>query len=186
MDNSFRSVNSAGHSENQPQASRVKQQSGLNGGTQDSSSNNKGSRAKKNLVRAIIGLVVLALVLLGAYAAHKHFSQVQPDDGYQAVFLTNGQVYFGKLHNTNGDYLKLSNIFYLQADQPLQAETESANGDSAEAVIPDDENIQLIKLGDELHGPKDQMQISYQQVLFWENLKADGKVAEAIDSYKSE
>ena len=50
----------------------------------------------------------------------------------------------------------------------------------------DNSDVQLIKLGNELHGPEDQMQITKDQVLFWENLKADGKVSKAIDSYVKE
>ena len=38
----------------------------------------------------------------------------------------------------------------------------------------------LIKLGGELHGPKDQMTINRNQILFIEELKADSKVVTAI------
>lgn len=95
---------------------------------------------------------------------------------YQAVFLTNGQVYFGKLQSINNDYLVLDNIYYLQVQQSVQDGTATTTTDQNQA--------QLVKLGNELHGPEDQMQISSKQVLFWENLKADGKVAQSIAKYK--
>lgn len=44
--------------------------------------------------------------------------------------------------------------------------------------------MQLIKLGDEIHGPEDEMILSKDQVLFYENLKTDGKVAQSIEKYK--
>lgn len=44
----------------------------------------------------------------------------------------------------------------------------------------DQRNVQLIKLGQEVHGPEDEMILSKDQVLFIENLKPDGKVAKTI------
>lgn len=92
---------------------------------------------------------------------------------YQAVFLTNGQVYFGKLSNAGSDYVTLQDIYYLQVVQPpLQGQ-----GADQSAQQP---QISLVKLGNELHGPVDEMQISRTQVLFYENLKDDGQVVKAI------
>lgn len=42
----------------------------------------------------------------------------------------------------------------------------------------------LVKLGDELHGPKDEMRINRDQVLLWENLKGDSKVTDAIKNHR--
>ena len=93
---------------------------------------------------------------------------------YQALFLTNGQVYFGKLAKVDNDTIKISDIFYLQVQQAVQPkEGEDKQGET-----------QLVKLGEELHGPEDEMFIDRDQVLFWENLKGSGKVTEAISQYK--
>jgi len=43
----------------------------------------------------------------------------------------------------------------------------------------------LVKLGKELHGPADDMEISRAQILFFENLKNDGEVAKAIQKFKA-
>jgi hypothetical protein len=93
---------------------------------------------------------------------------------YQAVFLTNGQVYFGKLSD-NGELVKLNNIWYLQVQNGQTAEALKANSQS---------QIALAKLGNELHGPDDSMSISKDQVLFWENLKNDSKVVKTIREAK--
>jgi len=42
----------------------------------------------------------------------------------------------------------------------------------------------LLKLGNEVHGPEDQMEINREHVVFIEKLKTDGKVAKAIAAYK--
>jgi hypothetical protein len=142
----------------------------------------KQKSMKKAVTIAIVSVVLVAAlavstVLLLTNAGTKS-AAINKDD-YQAVFLTNGQVYFGKLQNAGGEYLKLTDIYYLQVDSAVQ----QAGGTEA-ATDSSDSNVQLIKLGNELHGPRDEMQINDTQVLFWENLKPDSKVSEAIKNYK--
>ena len=82
---------------------------------------------------------------------------------YQAIFLTNDQIYFGHLKNISPDYLILSDVFYVKIN-------EGGTG-------------QLVKLGaGEPHGPRDEMIINQDQVLFWENLKPDSQVIKTIQS----
>lgn len=93
-------------------------------------------------------------------------------NGYEAVFLTNGQVYFGRLSNPSQDYVTLTDIYYLQVG-PQQG--------SAQPNQPaPQQSITLVKLGNELHGPVDEMHINRSQVLFYEDLKEDGQVVKAI------
>lgn len=98
---------------------------------------------------------------------------------YQAIFLTNGQVYFGKLKSVDSSYLKLTDIYYLQVQQTVQPDQQKQENQNQQP------NVSLAKLGSELHGPEDTMYISRDQVLFWENLKEDGKVTQAIKDYQS-
>jgi hypothetical protein len=96
-------------------------------------------------------------------------------DKYQALFLTNGQVYFGKLSNVDDKYVKLTDIYYLQVQQTVQpAQQQQQNANNANP------QVSLAKLGSELHGPEDTMLVNRDQVLFWENIKDDGKVVQAI------
>lgn len=127
-------------------------------------------------------LVLVSLAALGWFA-NKAFAAVTADNAikskqYQAVFLTNGQVYFCKLAKVASGYVKCTDIYYLQVQQQVQPEDKSKSNDQQPQVS-------LAKLGGELHGPEDVMYISRQQVLFWENLKDDGKVTKAIKDYKS-
>ena len=91
----------------------------------------------------------------------------------QAVFLTNGQVYFGKVASVNKQYLDLKDIYYLNVNQQVQP---NQNGDNKQQQS----SISLVKLGCELHGPADRMVINRDQVTFWENLKDEGQVSKAI------
>jgi hypothetical protein len=99
---------------------------------------------------------------------------------YQAVFLANGQVYFGHLKGADEQYLTLSNIFYLK--EKNNTDIQASKDKEATAKTADD--FELVKLGSELHGPQDEMKINRDQVLFYENLKSDGKVAQAIANYQ--
>jgi hypothetical protein len=151
-----------------------------------SSRNNSRRLIGGGIVLLLVALIILAFswMLLSKDSASVVNSNINKDK-YQAVFLSNGQVYFGKLQNTAGDSLVLKDIYYLQVDSKIQP-SSGDNADVSTKENSDNSDVQLIKLGNELHGPEDQMQITKDQVLFWENLKADGKVSKAIDSYVKE
>lgn len=138
--------------------------------------------SKKHIFLPIAILIVLILVAVGGWFAWTNMqnsSTAIDESRYQAVFFTNGQVYFGKLQSTNGGYLHLTDIFYLQTQ--VKGATDSEN---PQKTTSDQNDVQLIKLGNEIHGPEDMMVISKDQVLFYENLKTDGKVAQSIAKYK--
>lgn len=115
---------------------------------------------------AIIVLIVLLLVGVIYFGLAKD-GLVKSD--YQAVFLTNGQVYFGKLLDSKSEFLTLTNVYYFQTE----AEKEEMKAD----------DLVLVKLGDELHGPTDKMEINQEHILFIEDLADDSKVLKAIDSH---
>jgi hypothetical protein len=122
---------------------------------------------------AILVLAVLFSVVLNKNES-KEASYV--DEGkLQAVFLNGGQVYFGKISDLNSKYLKISNIYYLRVNQQVQPNQQNTNASQ--------NDISLVKLGCELHGPQDDMVVNREQVIFWENLKTDGQVAKAVDEY---
>src|SRR3989344_2751343 len=123
----------------------------------------------------IIAVVVLAVLFRDKLIVGEAEKEVSD---YQAVFLTNGQVYFGKLSGVNNRYLTLKDIYYLQVNQPLQS------GQEEQLQQQQQPQLSLVKLGNELHGPVDAMKINKDQVLFYEDLKTNGKVVEAIMAYK--
>lgn len=125
-------------------------------------------RGTHNLV-----FVVAIILFLGSWFFGERIHIFFAARGYQSVFMSNGQVYFGKL-SVSGRYMKLTDIYYLQAAEPLQS-------GATPALSASQAQIQLIKLGSELHGPDDAMYIERDQVLFWENLKDDSKVVAAIN-----
>ena len=140
---------------------------------------NNGSSLLSKVLAALL-IAVSFVVLL--WFANKAYSDLNADSAvktkqYQAVFLTNGQVYFGKVSHVDKSYVKVTDIYYLQVQQTVQPKDAAAAANN--------QQVSLAKLGGELHGPEDVMYVSRQQVLFWENLKTDGKVAKAISDYRA-
>ena len=143
-----------------------------------------------NVQNALILILVLALVGLGLYlfkpdlfkaitgqgstAKTPQKQEVKPS-GYSAVFLVNNQVYFGKLEDAGGLYPKLKDVYYLRVDRPLQP---------APATGGAQPEVQLIKLGNELHGPVDEIRFNKEQILYIEDLKTDSRVVKAIEDFK--
>lgn len=138
-------------------------------------SSQKNTRKKPSL-KTIIGVIIALVVLGGAwYLSSTVFNSARIDGGkYQAVFLSNGQVYFGKLSDSMGEYMYLRDVYYVQA------KTGAAGADNPQKTSESQTNVELVKLGNEVHGPTDQMTIRKDQVLFFENLKTDGQVAKTI------
>ncbi|MCA9325048.1 hypothetical protein KDA23_03210 [Candidatus Saccharibacteria bacterium] len=128
---------------------------------------------------AVVGVVVLVSLVWALIAGLSGNSNGIDSKKYQAVFFTNGQVYFGKLQQVNDEYMKLTDIYYLQTQSSNTEDSKNPQETSSEG------SPTLIKLGSEIHGPEDEMIISKEQVLFYENLKTDGKVAQSIEKYKS-
>lgn len=115
----------------------------------------------------VIGVVVVAIIGIGIFTRGRFFifERSAARAEYQAVFLTNSQVYFGKIVGTEDGYIKMTNIYYLQAPTeqvsvPIQKPTQS-------------QSFSLVKLGNELHGPTDEMYINRDHILFYEDLRSD-------------
>jgi hypothetical protein len=83
---------------------------------------------------------------------------------YQAVFLDNGQVFFGKLSDTRSPFLTLQDVYYVQTV------VEQENKKTA--------NI-LVKRGSEWHNP-DFMRINTRHVLVIEPVGPNSRVAQLI------
>lgn len=131
-----------------------------------------------SLLSAVALIGATLLILAAAFALTRgqdvaKESEYVKTGQYQAVFLNNGQVYFGKVSALNSRFVNLQNVYYL-----TQATTANNQANS---------DYTLVKLGcQQIHYPEDQMVISRDQVTFWENLDKDGKVAKSIEEFKKQ
>ena len=130
--------------------------------------------ASSKNVPIVIAISLAALVVVVGYGGvqfltdylkYDHYNKFDFIDlsTYQAVLLTNDQLYFGRLKNISPNYLLLSDVYYIKIDE---------NGIG-----------QLTKLGVlESYGPQDKIIINQDQVLFWENLRLDSPVIKTIQN----
>lgn len=151
----------------------------------------KKSSAKGSWLKGLITLILVLAVIGGGIYWIACFTGVgggllsRPllKADWQAVFLTNGQVYFGKIVKLDKSFLTIKNIYYLQVvEQPLQT---SQTGQAADQPVQPqtEQRLTLIKLGNEIHGPTDQMVINRDQVVLLEDLKNDSRVVQSINEY---
>ncbi|MCX6785151.1 MAG: hypothetical protein NTV81_04500 [Candidatus Komeilibacteria bacterium] len=129
-------------------------------------------------VLIIIVIIILGLYFVSRFTSWNILGLNKSDSTWQAVFLSNGQVYFGNVASQSSRTVILKDIYYLQVNQqPIQPQDQTQ---------PQQAPISLVKLGNELHGPYDEMFINRDQILFIENMKTSSKVVEAIMNYKKD
>ncbi len=132
------------------------------------------------IILAVIGVVfVLLWVFLLSYQVYLLWKPgaemaLVAADTYQAVFLTNDQIYFGHLLNIKDDFMFLDDVYYVKIEEQItDTGTRTTRG-------------RLIRLGEtEPHGPRNQMIINREQVLFWENLSFESQIYQSIQSYNN-
>ncbi|MBI2009532.1 hypothetical protein HYS84_03985 [Candidatus Saccharibacteria bacterium] len=133
----------------------------------------KFMRAEVFTVLLGVALLLVAVALYAGLASPGSESKEINSKEYQAVFLSNGQVYFGKITDLNNKYLVLKSVFYIEN-----------NTSSSDATQTQNSNYTLRKLGTtELHAPQDKMVVNRDTVTFWENLKDSSQVVTKINEY---
>ncbi len=119
----------------------------------------------KNHLVKIVAVIIGVVLVWSVLSSQSNNLPKELKDKWQAVFLDDGQVYFGRLENYNRSYVSLKNVYYLKVASDLQTSSS---------------NLNLIRLGGEAHGPEGEMFINKQKISFIENLKNDSTVVRAI------
>lgn len=132
----------------------------------------------------LASIVVLSSFVAGMFVENENVGDLVKPDQRQAVFLSNDQVYFGDITKISDELLVLEKVYYLQVNRQIQPEQQEAGGEAQQQQ--QQPQVSLAKLGNELHGPEDQMFISTDKVVFWENLKEDGQVSKAIKQHQKD
>lgn len=127
--------------------------------------------------RHIVKIIVLFVLVIAAFVwldKGLHFSAASDTERsmknkVQAVFLENGQIYFGVLSRGGPDSWRLASPHYLERS-PVSA------GESAGSEM----QTTLKKLTEDMHRPENAMYISDKNILFWQNLQNASPIAQAI------
>lgn len=112
-------------------------------------------------------IAVTALMFVAVFGLGHAWDLVIPHIGgarYQAVFLTNGQTYFGRYVDRIGTYAKIEDAYYIQ-QAPAGEEAKPAES-------------RLIRRGSELHQPHPYVLIPKTAILFVEDLRPESAVGQ--------
>jgi hypothetical protein len=118
---------------------------------------------------SFLGITIAVLLVIGAGAWLLRADSPRLDTPYQAVLLSNGQVYYGRLEGLGSKFPVLREVYYVQTS--VNPQTKEPN------------NI-LLKRGNEWHGP-DRMVLNANQVILVEPVGPTSKVAELIKELKA-
>lgn len=135
-----------------------------------------GRQGKLPLFGAIVGIIIAILLVL--WFGYRSTDSAIDTNKYQALFLTNGGEFFGKLEVVNDKYMKLTDVYYLQT------ESDNKTDEGSQTASNSVSSVKLIKRGDEVHDPEDGMIVSRDKIVFYENLEPEGRVAQSIDQFK--
>lgn len=120
------------------------------------------------IARLAVALVAFVLV----FALVRWWDFALPTFGaakYQAVFLSNGQTYFGRYIDRIGPYVKIEGAYYILQTPTATEEQPNQPPES-----------KLIRRGNELHQPLPYVLIPKTAILFIEDLRSDSAVAQFI------
>lgn len=131
----------------------------------------KEESRKDNFFGIIILCAVVLLGLATVFCRLENNRKINFADrsAYRAVFLDNGEVYFGQLQKSYGNYLRLNNVYYFKVGQVVD-----------ENIQPD---VQLMKLGNEIHQPKNYLDINREHILFIQELASDSKILPLMKNF---
>jgi hypothetical protein len=117
-----------------------------------------------------VGLVVLLGLGLAAFGVQSLWAQpkVPLTSQYQAVLLSNGQVFYGKLEQAGARYPVLTDVHWIRSQVDPQSK-QVANS--------------LVRRGGEWHAP-DRMVLNAQHILVIEPVRPDSTVAKLIEGSK--
>jgi hypothetical protein len=134
----------------------------------------KGKSSGTRKTVAIVLAVFAVLLGVGSWLARNGGlsggSSVAMTTPYQAVLLSNGSAYFGRLEGFGSAYPVLKEVFYVQSVQDPQTKAVS--------------NI-LVKRGKEWHSP-DRMILNANMIVLVEPVNPNSRVAQLISQAKNQ
>jgi hypothetical protein len=127
----------------------------------------KARRGRRMPVRILLVVLALAAIGIGLVLFTRRSAHLTTP--YQAVLLSNGSAYFGRLEGLGTPYPVLYEVFYVQSVQDPATKQVS--------------NV-LVKRGKEWHAP-DRMILNANMIVFVEPVNPNSRVAQLISEAKN-
>lgn len=141
---------------------------------------------EKKIIKHIFLGVFLFMIIVALDENYKFTSafrnDIQTQSKWQAVFLSNDQVYFGHLTQYGINYWRLDNAHYIKvtkvpvapAPQDLKAKTNPQDQQQFE------NRTSLVKLSNDMHKPENVLYIPKEHILFWQDLQNSSSIAQTL------
>ncbi|MFA5995476.1 MAG: hypothetical protein WCW27_04165 [Patescibacteria group bacterium] len=151
-----------------------------------------------NRVLRLTYVLVALIILLSAtklWLLSIRYSTLFDNATYQAVTLTNGQTFFGRLSKYGINTYVLTDVYYLQQTDTQAAATNvntNVAADNTETADNSNDNLNsndnnvtasglsLKRLVDDVHKPYNYIVINRDQISFWQSLNPASPIIEAI------
>ncbi|MDO8649727.1 MAG: hypothetical protein Q7K33_00185 [Candidatus Berkelbacteria bacterium] len=123
----------------------------------------------------ILGVVIVVAAVWYGYASLQS-GRPNTSGPRQAVFMADGQIFFGYASDLHNQVVLLKDVYYLRSQPSLTpADTK--------APAPSTSSVDLIKLGDEIYGPAGEMRINRDRISHIDDMKADSQVNQKITEF---
>lgn len=129
--------------------------------------------------QSFVAAILLAVIVIGWQMLRVRTADQAIDHStFQVITLTNGRTYFGSLEDLGKDYVVLKNAFFLQS---TVASEDSAQ--AADTTSEDEAPVALQRMSSLMYRPQNDFYVRANEVISWQNLDKDSRVAEAIQEY---
>jgi hypothetical protein len=136
----------------------------------------RSTRAVLGLLGALLGIIVLIVVLVlittvdfgdGGSGGGADLVDGVNHDRFQAVSLTSGLTYFGKLAEADGDWVVLKDAYYLRNASSGEASTKTPSAN--------DTKYEVVPFADQVGGTGD-MRINAREIQVVQDLKSTSPI----------
>ena len=134
--------------------------------------NNENQTMKKNKV-VILGIIIVVVIALAAWAgfwiAGMQSGSANPDapSPYSAVYLSTGDIYFGKLSWFPSP--RMTDVWFIQRNQDQSGQTQ----------------VSFVPMKSVFYGPMDEINFNAQDIVFSTRLKNSSQIVAAMENPSS-
>jgi len=139
----------------------------------------------KKLIRNITTLVIVIVVLGIGYFAYSRYNSAKNNnyDGYYAVALDTGEVFFGKIASKSGSELELNDVYYLTFSQNGDS-TKDATTSPSPSASPTTQPVIIDTNASDAIAPTDVYKFNMSHVKYYYPLNSDSQVIKTIKDHK--
>lgn len=149
----------------------------------------------KKIILYLCVVICLAAAFVGAMSfwgtrntMAAHFGSSKKS--WQAVYMTDGKVYYGHVGRLKEDFVELNDVYYIKVRTTYQEQKKNSAPNEEKSKSEKDSELvptvlrTLAKPSVELPGPEDRMIINRDHIFYWQTLRPDSQIVQTIERFK--